>query len=116
MATIPPFDPRINRPANDTLQRVQSSPDTPIVKRRGRRATHTDRWTKVTVVLLDRQIVFLDRLASDIRAATGAAITRANVIRALVDALAATDVDLTTSRSEADLLSVLTQRMKTRRE
>jgi hypothetical protein len=53
---------------------------------------------------------------SDIRGATGAAITRAHVIRALVDALAATDVDLTTCRSESDLLSVLTQRLKPRHE
>ena len=112
MATIPPFDPRITRPTDQALPTTHAPADAPVVKRRGRRATHTDHWTKVTVVLLDRQIVFLDRLVSDIRGATGAAITRAHVIRALVDALAATDVDLTTCRSESDLLSVLTQRLK----
>jgi hypothetical protein len=78
-------------------------------KRRGRRPNQ-DHWTKVTVVLLDQQIVFLDRLASDIRGSTGAAITRAHILRALVDALAASDVDLTMGRTEADLKSLLTQR------
>lgn len=80
-------------------------------RRRGRRPKQ-DQWTKVTVVLLDRQIIFLDRLASDIRGATGAAITRADILRALVDALAASDVDLTTCRTEADLQSLLTQRFQ----
>ena len=34
-------------------------------KKRGRRPSHTEHWTKVTVVLFDRQIVFLDRLGAD---------------------------------------------------
>jgi len=77
---------------------------------------HADHWSKVTVVLLDRQIVFLDRLVADIRSNTGAAITRAPLIRSLVDALAASELDLTTCRSESDLRSILTQGMKRPRE
>src|SRR4051794_39589615 len=64
-------------------------------KKRGRRPSHTEHWTKVTVVLFDRQIVFLDRLGADIRAASGVAISRAHVIRALIDALSESDLDLT---------------------
>jgi hypothetical protein len=90
----------------------QIDPKQAVGKRRGRKASHAEHWTKATVVLLDRQIVFLDRLVSDIRGGSGAAITRAHVIRALVDALAASDVDLTTCRSEADLQTVLTQRLR----
>jgi len=91
------------------LPRVESS-DTSR-KRRGRRPTHTEHWTKVTVVLFDRQIVFLDRLGADIRAASGVAISRANVIRALIDALNESDLDLTGTRSEADLKAILTARL-----
>ena len=80
-------------------------------KRRGRRPSHTEHWTKVTVVLFDRQIVFLDRLGADIRASSGVAISRAHVIRALVDALSESDLDLTATRSESDLKSVLTARL-----
>lgn len=80
-------------------------------KRRGRRPSHTEHWTKVTVVLFDRQIVFLDRLGADIRAASGVAISRAHVIRALIDALGESDLDLTGTRSEADLKAILTARL-----
>jgi hypothetical protein len=72
---------------------------------------HTEHWTKVTVVLFDRQIVFLDRLSADIRAASGVAISRAHVIRALIDALSESDLDLTGTRSEADLKAILTARL-----
>jgi hypothetical protein len=80
-------------------------------KKRGRRPSHTEHWTKVTVVLFDRQIVFLDRLGADIRATSGVAISRAHVIRALIDALTESDLDLTGTRSEADLRAILTARL-----
>ena len=80
-------------------------------KKRGRRPSHTEHWTKVTVVLFDRQIVFLDRLGADIRAASGVAISRAHVIRALIDALSESDLDLTGTRSEADLKALLSARL-----
>jgi hypothetical protein len=80
-------------------------------RKRGRRPSHTERWTKVTVVLFDRQIVFLDRLGADIRAASGGAISRAHVIRALIDALTESDLDLTLMRSESDLKALLTARL-----
>ena len=80
-------------------------------RKRGRRPSHTEHWTKVTVVLFDRQIVFLDRLGADIRAASGVAISRAHVIRALVDALGESDLDLTGTRSENDLRAMLTARL-----
>lgn len=92
------------------VPRVESS-DTERPKRRGRRPSHTEHWTKVTVVLFDRQIVFLDRLGADIRAASGVAISRAHVIRALIDALSESDLDLTGTRSEADLKAILTARL-----
>ena len=80
-------------------------------KKRGRRPSHTEHWTKVTVVLFDRQILFLDRLCADIRATSGVAISRAHVIRALIDSLTESDLDLTGTRSEADLRAILTARL-----
>jgi hypothetical protein len=83
-------------------------------QRRGRRPSHAEHWTKVTVVLMDREIAFLDRLGGDIRAGSGAAIGRAPVIRALIDALAASDLDLTSSRSESELTAALGERFRRR--
>lgn len=84
----------------------------PAGKRRpGRPPVHDEAWTKVTVVLFNRQIVFLDRLAANIRAHSGAAISRAQLIRSLVDAVADADIDLTAAMSEADLKATLLARL-----
>lgn len=99
---------RIGKTGNDIFPR-RNGDEAP--KKRGRRPSHTEHWTKVTVVLFDRQIVFLDRLGADIRATSGVAISRAHVIRALIDALANSDLDLTGTRSEADLKAILTARL-----
>lgn len=80
-------------------------------RRPGRPPIHDEAWTKVTVVLFNRQIVFLDRLAANIRAQSGAAISRAQLIRALLDAVAEADIDLTSSTSEADLKTTLLARL-----
>jgi hypothetical protein len=80
-------------------------------RRPGRPPVHEEAWTKVTVVLFNRQIVFLDRLAANIRAQSGAAISRAQLIRALLDAVADADVDLTSAMSEADLKATLLTRL-----
>ena len=77
----------------------------------GRPPIHDEEWTKVTVVLFNRQIAFLDRLASNIRAQSGAAISRAQLIRALIDAMAEGDIDLTAARSERDLKATLMSRL-----
>ena len=80
-------------------------------RRPGRPPTHEEAWTKVTVVLFNRQIVFLDRLAANIRAQSGAAISRAQLLRSLVDAVADADIDLTASTSEADLKTTILARL-----
>ena len=77
----------------------------------GRPPVHDEAWTKVTVVLFNRQIVFLDRLAANIRAQSGAAISRAQLIRAVLDAVADADVDLTSSTSETDLKATMLARL-----
>jgi hypothetical protein len=52
---------------------------------------------------MDRQIVRLDRLASDIHRVSGAIITRAGVIRALVDGVVGSGLDVTNVSSELEL-------------
>ena len=61
---------------------------------------------------MHREIVFLDRLVADIRATSGGAIGRAQLIRALIDALAESDVDLTASRSESDVTNAVAERLR----
>jgi hypothetical protein len=96
------------KPGADTV-----APDRrpPGKRKPGRPPVHDEAWTKVTVVLFNRQVVFLDRLAANIRARSGAAISRAQLIRALLDAVADADIDLTASTSEADLKTTVLARL-----
>lgn len=100
---------RIGKSGDDIF--LDRADDARPPKKRGRRPSHTEQWTKVTVVLFDRQIVFLDRLCADIRAGSGVAISRAHVIRALIDGLTESELDLTGTRSEADLRALFTARL-----
>lgn len=80
---------------------------------RGRPPVHQETWSKVSVVLFDRQIVHLDRLATDIRGKSGKAINRAEIIRALIDGLIESGMDVTGSGSEADLRVRVARRLAT---
>jgi len=73
----------------------------------GRPVTHVEGWARVTIVLLNRQIVYLDRLSADIRARTGAVVKRTEIIRALIDSLAETPIDTTSIEGEDDLRRLL---------
>jgi len=75
----------------------------------GRPPVHDERWAKATVILLNRHIVFLDRLSSDIREKTGRAVKRAELIRALIEMLSESDIDLTSATSEADIKARLVE-------
>lgn len=93
--------PRVNTPKPQVDRR-----------RPGRPPIHAESWTKVTVVLFDRQIVFLDRIVEDIRARNGADISRAQLLRSMVDALSDTDIDLTSATSEQDLKATIRARIR----
>jgi hypothetical protein len=57
----------------------------------------------VSVVLFNRQIVQLDGAVNIIRQKTGNALTRAAIIRALIDGVLDSGIELTTITSESDL-------------
>jgi len=73
----------------------------------GRPVSHLEGWSRVTIVLMNRQIVYLDRLSADIRAHSGAVMKRTEIIRALIDSLAESELDLTSVQSEEDLRRLL---------
>jgi hypothetical protein len=78
---------------------------------RGRPPVHSETWSKVSVVLFDRQIHHLDRLATDIRSRNGKVLNRAEIIRALIDGLIDSGMDITSSASEADLRAKVARRL-----
>jgi hypothetical protein len=76
----------------------------------GRPPVHTEAYTKTSVVLLNRQIVYLDQLSARIRSASGAVLKRAVIIRGLIDALEESGKTLLDVRSESDLKKLLLRR------
>jgi len=93
-------------PSRNATRKAES-----IKRRPGRPPVHAESWTKVTVVLFDRQILFLDCLADNISARSGADISRAQLLRAMVDALSEAAVDLTSATSEQELKGTILSRL-----
>ena len=97
-------DPNKNEPdsikAHESNELKKPSP-------RGRPQVLREEWTKVTVVLLDRQIHWLDRLAADIRLNTKCAISRAEIIRAVITAIEKSGIDLSEVGSEKEIAEKL---------
>jgi len=94
--------------ASDLLQtrEVRVSPATKS-SNRGRPIVHTEPWAKITVVLLDRHVAYLDRLAIDIRLKHGKAISRAEIIRGLIEAAFQSGIDLSQADSIDSLVDLL---------
>lgn len=80
---------------------------------RGRPPVHQESWSKVSVVLFDRQIVHLDRLSTDIRGRIGKVVNRAEIIRALIDGLIDSGMDVSATGSESDLRAKVARRLGT---
>lgn len=79
----------------------------------GRPPVHTETWSKVSVVLFDRQILHLDKLSTRIRSKGGKGFNRAEIIRALIDGLIESGMDLSATPSEADLKDRVARRLGT---
>jgi hypothetical protein len=65
----------------------------------------------VSVVLFDRQVHHLDRLAIEIRGKSGRLLNRAEIIRALIDGLIDSGMDITAAATEADLRARVARRL-----
>jgi hypothetical protein len=79
----------------------------------GRPPIHSETWSKVSVVLFDRQIVHLDRLATAVRVKGGKLLNRAEIIRALIDGLIDSGMDISGTASEKDLRARVARRLGT---
>ncbi|HUR33770.1 MAG TPA: hypothetical protein VM032_08230 [Vicinamibacterales bacterium] len=65
----------------------------------------------MSVVLFDRQIARLDDYGTDRRGRTRRPLNRAEIIRALIDALIESGLDVGAATSEADLRARLARRL-----
>jgi hypothetical protein len=65
----------------------------------------------VSVVLFDRQVRHLDRLATAMRGKTGKLLNRAEIIRALIDGLIESGMDISRTASERELRDRVARRL-----
>src|SRR5882672_5542760 len=80
-----------------------------MVKREQERpvGTQPDSWAKITVVLLDRHVAYLDRIAVDIRLQFGFAISRAELIRALIEAASQSGLVLSDAGNMKQMIAMI---------
>ena len=72
-------------------------------------AAQSTSWAKITVVLLDRHVAYLDRIAVDIRLQYGFAISRAELIRALIEAAAQSGLVLSDASNVKEMITMLSE-------
>jgi hypothetical protein len=72
---------------------------------------HDEAWVKVSVVLFARQVAHLDRVSSTCRRRGHKAMTRAGLIRGMIDGMLNSDIDLSKHASEVDLRDHITKRI-----
>ena len=97
------------------IMRRQSSPKSSSLKKaratRGRPPVHHETWSKVSVVLFDRQLSQLSHLATNASHKTRKPMTRAEIIRALIDGFIESGLDLSEHGTEATLRAHIAKRL-----
>lgn len=103
--TVPPVSKPEAAPAVPQIEPVAAPPCSPDRPQ--------DDWAKVTVLLFNRQVVYLDRLTASIREATGSSVKRAEVIRALIDTIidSGLEKDLRSAGSEDEIRNLLASKL-----
>ena len=92
---------------------VVEEPKAEVVETRGRgRPTKNEGdFSKVTIILEDQQIHWLDGVCSDIRLKKKAAISRAELVRALVGAAQQSGIDFSDLMSEEEIRKFLVEKL-----
>jgi hypothetical protein len=85
---------------------------TTTTRRRGRPPVHHEAWDKVSVVLMRRQVQRLDGLRHAIHTHSGTLLTRAELIRAVLDGLEDSRLDLTAVTSGAVLRELIARKLR----
>jgi hypothetical protein len=84
---------------------------TTIKRPRGRPPVHHEEWAKVSVVLMRRQVHRLDALRRAIHEHAGTLLTRAELIRALLDGLEDSRLDVTAVKSSTVLRQLIARKL-----
>jgi hypothetical protein len=78
----------------------------------GRPRVHREAWAKVSVILFARQVTHLDRFAKKARDRGHKSMTRASIIRGLIDGMLHGGVDPSDHSSERQLRDHISERFR----
>lgn len=78
----------------------------------GRPLVHAEPWEKITVVLLDRHVGYLDIMCVLVRMRHGKAISRAELIRAFIEFMDRSGIDFTQFASMEGMVAFLAKRFR----
>jgi hypothetical protein len=82
---------------------------------RGRPKIHSEKWTKVSVVLFERQVHHLDQISRTARRHGHKSINRACLIRGLIDGMIESGIDLSRHPTERHVSEDVAARLAARR-
>jgi hypothetical protein len=97
-------------PEGGVVKRPSKQSASPVSVVRGRPLVHTEPWEKITVVLLDRHVGYLDIMCVLMRMRHGKAIARAELIRAFIEFMDRSGIDFTQFASMDDMVAFLAKR------
>lgn len=116
-ATIQPDAP-VQKKSNTraaTPRKSSTTPEStaPPDRRSGGRVRHyTERITPLTLSVAPEHVRYIDGLCNAITINSGSPCSRGEVLRAIIDALTATGVDLTRASGGDEIRSILTARLR----
>ncbi|HEX6641520.1 MAG TPA: hypothetical protein VF215_10435 [Thermoanaerobaculia bacterium] len=79
-----------------------------VLAHRGRPIVHTEPWEKITVVMLERHVGYLDVMSVLIRMRHHKAISRAEIIRAFVEFMECSRIDFSQFATADEMVEHLT--------
>lgn len=103
------------RKQRNTSAATTATPAVPPVPDRrsgGRRRTYTERITPITVSVAPEHVRYIDAVCNAITTSTGTPCSRGEVIRAMIDAITSSGVDLSRAAGGEEIRSILNTRLR----
>jgi|SRR5882724_6601916 len=93
---------------------AQSTPDTIPSDRRagGRKRKYTERITTLSLSIAPEHVRYIDAISDGITRSTGKPCGRGEIVRAVIDALVASGLDLSRVAGSEEIRSILTTRLR----
>lgn len=94
------------------MKEVKTEAEADRPKKAGRPKVHTDETLKTVITIRKSQLLWLDKLALEVREKSDQIIDRGLLIRAFIDAVLESGIDLSEITSENDAKDIIVKKLK----